>query len=100
MNLNFKREYALLRTLKHNSIARYRDFEQGGEKFIVIEFIKGVDLRILSKDAAPRKERQVERWSWKISEIMLYLHNQKVPILHQRGPRQFVTRRQRSLEAY
>ncbi len=69
MNLNFEREYALLRTLKHNSIARVIEtFEEVGEKFIVIEFImKSVDLRTLIQLRGPRKERQVERWAWKIS---------------------------------
>ncbi len=64
MNLNFEREYALLRTLKHNAIARVIEtFEQGGEKYIVIEFIRGVDLRTLIQRRGPRKERQVGRWA-------------------------------------
>ncbi|MBX9724773.1 MAG: serine/threonine protein kinase, partial [Candidatus Obscuribacterales bacterium] len=57
-------------------------FEEQNAKYIVMEYVRGQDLRSIVKKHGPRSERLVLTWAKEIAEIMLALHSQEQAILH------------------
>jgi hypothetical protein len=83
MDTQFNREYELLRLLQSGSIAQVLEtFEQRGAKYLVMEYIRGSDLRSIVQNRGPRTEKVVTKWAREIAQIMLFLHKQNPPILH------------------
>jgi hypothetical protein len=79
----FDREYKILRSLNHACIAKVLEtFEEKGAKYIVIEHIRGQDLRSLVQRRGRRSEKSVLRWAVQIAGLMRYLHEQDPAILH------------------
>jgi predicted Ser/Thr protein kinase len=79
----FNREAALLIKLNHPQIAKVLDhFDDGGRNYLLIEYINGQDLRQLVKQHGPQAEETVLRWGLQVAEILAYLHDRSVPIIH------------------
>jgi serine/threonine-protein kinase len=79
----FDREYRILRSLHHECIAKVLEtFEEKGAKYIVIEHIRGQDLRSLVQRRGRRSEKSVQSWALQIAGLMRYLHEQDPAILH------------------
>lgn len=83
MDETFNREYSILRSLKNDRIAQVIEaFEERGSRYIVMEHIKGADLRSIAQQRGGVREATAIRWAVEIAELMLFLHQQQPPVLH------------------
>jgi serine/threonine protein kinase len=79
----FEREYELLGQLKHERMAKIlKVFTEGPSSYLVIENIRGTDLRKNVTYHGFRPESLVRRWALELCELMIELHRQQPPILH------------------
>lgn len=79
----FEREARLLIKLNHTNIARVFDhFTENNRSYMVLEYIRGQDLRQLVKQNGPQSEEAVLKWAKQIASIISYLHSQDPPIIH------------------
>ena len=79
----FQREAQLLAKLNHPQIARVRDhFTEDGRTYVLLDYVRGEDLRKLVHTQGPQKEAQVLKWAEEIANILFYLHSQKPPVVH------------------
>ncbi|HEY9716626.1 MAG TPA: serine/threonine-protein kinase [Trichormus sp.] len=79
----FEREARLLIRLNHPNIARvYDHFAEQGRNYLVLEYIRGQDLRQFVKQNGAQPEELVLHWAWQIASILDHLHKQSPPIIH------------------
>jgi predicted Ser/Thr protein kinase len=79
----FDREARLLVGLNHPNIARvYDHFAEEGRNYLVLEYIRGQDLRQFVKQNGAQPEELVLNWTWQIASILNHLHKQSPPIIH------------------
>lgn len=79
----FKREAAILAKLDHPQIAKVYDyFVENNHHYMVLEYIRGTDLRHLVKESGPQPQGSVVRWAKSIAATLEYLHSQLPPVLH------------------
>lgn len=77
------REAQLLSRLHHEQIAQVLEFFNENERdYLVLEFVQGVSLRELVRQHGPQSEQSVLKWALEISQVLDYLHNQRLPIIH------------------
>ncbi|MBX9722039.1 MAG: serine/threonine protein kinase, partial [Candidatus Obscuribacterales bacterium] len=80
---SFDREYKILASINNHGVAQVLDaFEEQNAKYIVMEYVRGQDLRSIVKKHGPRSERLVLECAKEIAELMLVLHSQEQAILH------------------
>ena len=83
MRRYFEREYKVLEELNHPRIAKIIDcFSAGESSFLIIDFVRGTDLRKYVRENGAQGEAIVRRWARELAEMMMYLHNQASPVLH------------------
>jgi tRNA A-37 threonylcarbamoyl transferase component Bud32 len=79
----FDREARLLIKLDHPHIAKVFDhFQEDNRSYMVLEYIRGQDLRQLVKQNGAQPEEIVLNWARQIASILSYLHSQDPPIIH------------------
>ncbi|HEY9677370.1 MAG TPA: serine/threonine-protein kinase [Drouetiella sp.] len=79
----FEREARLLIKLDHPDIAKvYDHFQEDNRSYMVLEYIRGQDLRQLVKQNGLQSEDSVLHWGKQIASILAYLHSQNPPIIH------------------
>ncbi len=79
----FEREARFLVKLEHPQIARvYDHFQEDGRNYLVLDYIRGQDLRQLVKQNGAQAEEKVVGWGVQIADIMDYLHTQSPPMVH------------------
>jgi serine/threonine-protein kinase len=79
----FEREAKLLSSLKHPKIARVFDnFVENGRQYLILQYIPGEDLRQLVRKNGAQKEQAVLKWSLDLADVLAYLHNRPVPVVH------------------
>ncbi|HEY9785060.1 MAG TPA: serine/threonine-protein kinase [Candidatus Obscuribacterales bacterium] len=79
----FRREAQFLVRLTHPRIARVFDhFQEEGRNYLLLEYVRGQDLRQIVKQHGPQPEAVVVKWAKQIAEILDYLHTQSPPIIH------------------
>ena len=77
------REAMMLSALSHEQIARVFDhFVDAGRHYLVLEYIPGQDLRQLVHEEGAQNEAQVLAWAIAMAEMLVYLHEQREPIIH------------------
>lgn len=80
---HFAREARFLKTLRHDQIAKvYDHFIEADRNYLSMEYIYGPTLKQLVFEQGPLKEEKVLSIAIQIAQILEYLHNQKVPIIH------------------
>ncbi len=81
---NFAGEFAVLHTLDHPNLPRYREiFEEQGNGYLVMEFVPGQSLaEVLEAEGGPLLESQVLGFALQLCDVLDYLHHQNPPILH------------------
>jgi serine/threonine protein kinase len=73
-----KVEARILRTLSHPNIVKYVDFfEERNVFYMVIEYIKGNDMKILF-DNKPISESKTRKYCGQLLNALEYLHNQNI----------------------
>jgi hypothetical protein len=79
----FDREARFLIRLNHPNIAHvYDHFADQNRNYLVLEYIRGQDLRQFVKQNGAQPEQLVLRWATQIASILDYLHSQSPPIIH------------------
>lgn len=81
----FDQEADLLKSLSHRNIPQYRmRFDEGGEAFLVLEFISGRTLAdaLLLGQGKPAAQDKVLQWSAQICDVLNYLHTRRPPIIY------------------
>jgi Protein kinase domain len=79
----FDREARLLKSLRHQNIARVLDhFVENNHNYLLLQHIEGMDLRQYIRENGPQSERIVLRWALEIAEILTYLHSHEPIIIH------------------
>lgn len=82
---NFQREGNVLASLNHQAIPEVYDFfVEGNRAYLVLEYIKGRDLRALVNDSEGfLPVEDVRTWAMQICEVLHYLHqHQPHPVIH------------------
>lgn len=80
----FAREARLLNRLRHAALPKVSDhFTEGGDQFLVMEFIEGTDLsELLKRRKVPFPLADVLRWADQLLDALEYLHTQQPPVVH------------------
>lgn len=79
----FEREARFLVRLDHPQIAKvYDHFQEDGRNYLILDYIRGQDMRQLVKQNGAQSEEKVIEWGVQISDILTYLHEQSPPIIH------------------
>lgn len=80
----FDQEADRLKALSHRNIPQFcARFSEGGEAFLVLEYIAGRPLStILRQRGGHIGESEVLRWSVQICDVLDYLHNRQPPIIY------------------
>jgi serine/threonine protein kinase len=79
----FNREAAILYSLDHPRIARVLDhFIEQGRNYMVLQHIKGKDLRRVVKEDGVQPEAGVVRWALEAARLLEYLHGLEPPVVH------------------
>lgn len=79
----FAREAQLLVKLNHPNIAKVLDhFQEADRNYLLLEYVRGQDLRQLVNQNGPQKETDVLKWAKQISQILEYLHKNDPPVIH------------------
>jgi tRNA A-37 threonylcarbamoyl transferase component Bud32 len=79
----FEREARFLIRLNHKNIARVFDhFAEDGRNYLILEYIRGQDLRQLIKQNGAQPAEHILYWGRQIAVILEYLHGQSPPIIH------------------
>lgn len=79
----FEREAQLLNGLRHPVLPRVSDyFEEGGEHFLVMEYIAGEDLSQILERKGAFAVSDVLLWADQLLDALDYLHTQKFPVVH------------------
>jgi predicted Ser/Thr protein kinase len=79
----FEREARFLVRLEHPQIAKvYDHFQEDGRNYLLLDYIRGQDLRQLVKQNGAQPEEKVVDWGVQIADILTYLHEQSPPIIH------------------
>lgn len=82
---SFEREADILATVSHPSIPRIYDyFTEADQSYVVMEFIRGEDLRtLLGATEGFLLEEAVTPWAIDVCDALAYLHRHRpVPIVH------------------
>lgn len=80
----FEREANILSQLKHPNIVAIQDyFQENGNYFLVMEYVKGDNLQqLLRKRGEPFTEKQVVDWASTILVVLDYLHGHNPPVIY------------------
>lgn len=83
----FEREAQLLARLRHRGMPKVSDyFTEASGQYLVMEYISGQDLDVLCQgDPSIREPASLPRvleWADQILDILEYLHNRRLPIVH------------------
>ena len=75
----FHLEAKILLRLKHPNLSVFEDyFEHNGRRYLIMEYINGVKLNIITESKEGfLEEEQVVNWGIELSEVLEYLHSRK-----------------------
>lgn len=78
-----EREAVLLTKLSHPGLARVYDyFVENDRHYLLLEYVKGFDLRRLVREKGPVAEKEVVAWTKQLCDILQYIHHLDPPIVH------------------
>jgi hypothetical protein len=78
-----ERETRVLQTLSNPHLPKYLDhFEEDGALYLVMEKIEGASLSALQRSGSTLPEAEVVRLLRDASEVLDYLHQRPVPVIH------------------
>lgn len=80
----FRREATILASLRHSNMPRVTDHFviEGEGQYLVMDFIKGVDLRERLEKQGSISEEEALPWFLEICDALAYLHSRNPAILH------------------
>ncbi len=79
----FKREAELLMKLNDKRVAHVLDyFNENGRSYLVLEQIRGENLRDIIRQSGAQPEQIVIDWAKQLASILKYIHEQDPPMIH------------------
>ena len=79
----FAREAKILMKLSHPKVVHVLDhFVTNDRNYMMLEYVKGQDLRQYVKQNGPVREVVVLEWAKEIAHVLEYLHNRETPVVH------------------
>jgi serine/threonine protein kinase len=79
----FDREAKILMKLSHPKIVKVLDhFVTNERNYMMLEYVKGQDLRQYIKQNGPVRETTALDWAKEITSVLEYLHGREVPVIH------------------
>jgi serine/threonine protein kinase len=79
----FDREAKILMKLSHPKIVKVLDhFVTNERNYMMLEYVKGQDLRQYIKQNGPVRETTALEWAKEIASVLDYLHGREVPVIH------------------
>lgn len=80
----FNQEAHLLARLDHPNIPKVTDFfTEGGKHYIVMEFVPGESLEVISARSGGRcAEADVRGWALQLCDVLGYMHGQNPPVIY------------------
>ncbi|HUS83634.1 MAG TPA: protein kinase [Anaerolineales bacterium] len=80
----FRREATILASLRHPNMPRVTDHFviEGEGQYLVMDFIKGVDLRERLEKQGPISEEEALPWFLETCDALAFLHTRNPPVLH------------------
>ncbi len=79
----FKREAALLATLRHPHLPRVTNhFILENKQYLVMDFIEGEDLKLRLERQVQLSEADVLTWLGQVGDALSYLHGLATPVIH------------------
>jgi serine/threonine protein kinase len=80
---NFRREAALLASLRHPSIPQiYEYFVEGNRYYLVMEYVEGESLAEQMTRSGSLPEAEVLRYAAQICDVLVYLSTRQPPVVH------------------
>lgn len=80
---NFRREAALLASLRHPSIPQiYEYFVEGDRYYLVMEYVEGDSLADRMARSGSLPEAEVLRYAVQICDVLVYLSTRQPPVVH------------------
>ena len=80
---NFRREAALLASLRHPSIPQiYEYFVEGNRYYLIMEYMEGESLAERMARSGPLPEAEVLRYAAQICDVLVYLSTRQPPVVH------------------
>jgi serine/threonine protein kinase len=80
---NFRREAALLASLRHPSIPQiYEYFVEGDRYYLVMEYVEGQSLADRMARSGSLPEAKVLRYAIQICDVLVYLSSRQPPVVH------------------
>lgn len=78
-----RNEVDILKSLHHPYLPQVYDFiEFENDIYTIIDYIDGYDLSHYIKSGERFNEKQLTKWLKQLCEVLAYLHEQQVPIIH------------------
>lgn len=78
-----RNEVDILKSLHHPYLPQVYDFiEFENDIYTVIDYIDGYDLSYYAKNGYTFSEAQLKKWLKQLCEVLQYIHNQPIPIIH------------------
>ncbi|MGB9775661.1 MAG: serine/threonine-protein kinase, partial [Anaerolineae bacterium] len=75
----FRQEATILARLSHPNLVRVSDyFEEGGNAYLVMEFVEGESLANLIAARGPLPEAQVLEWARQLLDALAYCHSKGI----------------------
>ena len=80
----FETEALILADLHHPNLARVTDYFYAPDvgQFLVMDYVEGEDLQSMIDRSGPLSEEQAVVWINQVCDALVYIHNQKPPIIH------------------
>ena len=82
-NVDIRGELDILKNLRHSYLPTVLDFIiENGSVFTVMDYIYGESFESLLKKGTKFTQAQVLKYATQLGDVIQYLHNQAVPIVH------------------
>lgn len=82
-NFSVRTEADTLKNLHHPNLPQVYDFYQkNGTVYTVIDYVEGTTLAQFIEQGQSASEKQLRKWFHQLTEVLVYLHGQRVPIYH------------------
>ena len=79
----FNREAQILMRISHRQIVKVLDhFVADDRSYMMLEYVKGQDLRQYVKQNGPVRESVTADWAMQVASVLEYLHDRQIPIIH------------------
>lgn len=79
----WEKELNMLKELRHPLLPVITDImEEGDDKYLVMEFIRGKNLRDYVRENGNIRQEQAVKWAMELADLLIYLHERSSPVIY------------------